>query len=297
MGITKRQGEILNRIVQDYIDLATPVSSEFLEEKHHFGICPATIRIEMQKLTDADFLFQPHTSAGRVPTDKGYRFFVNNLLGKGIGKEKDIFELEDLIEKEMGDTIKFLQSLERSEGRRRMNVLRPLERSEGWRRMNVLRPLERSEGWRRMNVLRLLTKNLALFSSNLALGYLFDENIFWKEGWEEVLQEPEFKETNIIANFADVIKHFEEEIEGLKINSGIKVFIGKENPFSKAKEFSIIISGCHLPEPQRRVKKRIHPLRLPEKENAILAIAGPKRMAYDKNINSLNSLTKLLERL
>ena len=266
MGITKRQGEILNRIVQDYIDLATPVSSEFLEEKHHFGICPATIRIEMQKLTDADFLFQPHTSAGRVPTDKGYRFFVNNLLGKGIGKEKDIFELEDLIEKEMGDTIKFLQSLERSEGRRRMNVLRPLERSEGWRRMNVL---------------RLLTKNLALFSSNLALGYLFDENIFWKEGWEEVLQEPEFKETNIIANFADVIKHFEEEIEGLKINSGIKVFIGKENPFSKAKEFSIIISGCHLPN---------------EKKGA-LAILGPKRMAYDKNINSLNSLTKLLERL
>jgi len=157
-------------------------------------------------------------------------------LGKGFLEEKYDLEIENLIEKEIGDTIKFLQSI---------------------------------------------TKNLASFSSNLALGYLFDENIFWKEGWEEVLQEPEFKEINIIANFADVIRHFEEEIEGLEINSGIKVFIGKENPFSKVKDFSIIISKCHFPND----------------EKGVLAIAGPKRMAYDKNINSLNSLTKLLETL
>jgi len=237
MIVTERQKEILNRIVADYIDLAQPVSSEFLEEKHHFGICPATIRIEMQKLTDTGFLYQPHTSAGRVPTDKGYRFFVDNLFEKGFPKEKTLLKVEDLIEREMGDGVRFLQSL---------------------------------------------TKNLASFSSNsLALGYLFDEDLFWKEGWEDVLGEPEFKETKVITDFADVIKHFEKEIEDIKINSEIKVYIGKENPFSKAKEFSIIISSCHFPD----------------KEKGVLAIAGPKRMAYDKNINSLNSLTKLLETL
>ena len=250
MIVTERQKEILNRIVADYIDLAQPVSSEFLEEKHHFGICPATIRIEMQKLTDTGFLYQPHTSAGRVPTDKGYRFFVDNLFArqnfvkqnlggfeKGFPKEKTLLKVEDLIEREMGDGVRFLQSL---------------------------------------------TKNLASFSSNsLALGYLFDEDLFWKEGWEDVLGEPEFKETKVITDFADVIKHFEKEIEDIKINSEIKVYIGKENPFSKAKEFSIIISSCHFPD----------------KEKGVLAIAGPKRMAYDKNINSLNSLTKLLETL
>ena len=236
MIVTERQKEILNRIVADYIDLAQPVSSEFLEEKHHFGICPATIRIEMQKLTDTGFLYQPHTSAGRVPTDKGYRFFVNNLFEKGIPEEKDFLKLEDLIEREIGDRVRFLQSL---------------------------------------------TKNLASFSSNLALGYLFDEDLFWKEGWEDVLGEPEFKETKVITDFADVIRHFEKEIEDIKINSGIKVYIGKENPFSKVKDFSIIISKCHFPND----------------EKGVLAIAGPKRMAYDKNINSLNYLTKLLERL
>jgi len=236
MIVTERQKEILNRIVADYIDLAQPISSEFLEEKHHFGICPATIRIEMQKLTDGGYLIQPHTSAGRVPTDKGYRFFVNNLFEKGIPEEKDFLKLEDLIEREIGDRVRFLQSL---------------------------------------------TKNLASFSSNLALGYLFDEDLFWKEGWEDVLGEPEFKETKVITDFADVIRHFEKEIEDIKINSGIKVYIGKENPFSKVKDFSIIISKCHFPND----------------EKGVLAIAGPKRMAYDKNINSLNYLTKLLERL
>jgi len=250
MIVTERQKEILNRIVADYIDLAQPVSSEFLEEKHHFGICPATIRIEMQKLTDTGFLYQPHTSAGRVPTDKGYRFFVDNLFArqnfvkqnlggfeKGFPKEKTLLKVEDLIEREMGDGVRFLQSL---------------------------------------------TKNLASFSSNsLALGYLFDEDLFWKEGWEDVLGEPEFKETKVITDFADVIKHFEKEIEDIKINSGIKVYIGKENPFSKVKDFSIIISKCHFPNDGK----------------GVLAIAGPKRMAYDKNINSLNSLTKLLETL
>jgi len=236
MIVTERQKEILNRIVADFIDLAQPISSEFLEEKHHFGICPATIRIEMQKLTDGGYLIQPHTSAGRVPTDKGYRFFVNNLFEKGIGEEKDFLKLEDLIEREIGDRVRFLQSL---------------------------------------------TKNLASFSSNLALGYLFDEDLFWKEGWEDVLGEPEFKETKVITDFADVIRHFEKEIEDIKINSGIKVYIGKENPFSKVKDFSIIISKCHFPND----------------EKGVLAIAGPKRMAYDKNINSLNYLTKLLERL
>jgi len=236
MIVTERQIEILNRIVADFIDLAQPISSEFLEEKHHFGICPATIRIEMQKLTDGGYLIQPHTSAGRVPTDKGYRFFVNNLFEKGIPEEKDFLKLEDLIEREIGDRVRFLQSL---------------------------------------------TKNLASFSSNLALGYLFDEDLFWKEGWEDVLGEPEFKETKVITDFADVIRHFEKEIEDIKINSGIKVYIGKENPFSKVKDFSIIISKCHFPND----------------EKGVLAIAGPKRMAYDKNINSLNSLTKLLETL
>jgi heat-inducible transcriptional repressor len=70
--ITERQEKILNTIVQEYIISAQPVSSQLLEKRHNFGICQATIRIEMQRLTDGDFIFQPHTSAGRV-RERGFR--------------------------------------------------------------------------------------------------------------------------------------------------------------------------------------------------------------------------------
>ncbi len=97
--ITERQGEILNRIVKEYITLAEPVSSQLLEKKHKFGLSPATIRNEMQKLTDDGYLLQPHTSAGRVPTDKGYRFFVDKLLENNFRDlEKDFNKQMEVLE-------------------------------------------------------------------------------------------------------------------------------------------------------------------------------------------------------
>lgn len=228
--LTKRQEEILNKIVQDYVDLARPISSEFFEKKHKFGISPATIRIEFQKLTKKGYLYQPHTSAGRIPTDKGYRFFVDRLFEKKL----EDFEIEDWFEG-IDNTIAFIQAI---------------------------------------------TKKMASFSRALAFSYLKKEKILWKEGWEEVLKEPEFFEKECILNFAQFLKNFEKGIEDLEINSGIKIFIGKENPFPKAKEFSIIISKCYFPK----------------KKEGVLSLLGPKRMAYQRNISLINSLKKLLEK-
>ena len=235
MTITERQGEILNRIVEDYIGLAQPISSEFLEKKHKFSVSPATIRIEMQRLTDGGFIFQPHTSAGRVPTDKGYRFFVDNLLKSEISEFEDVFEIEDIFQKAGKDIFKLASRL---------------------------------------------TKFLAEQSSNFTILNLLERDFFWKEGWEEILREPEFEEKDLISHFTKLLESFEENIENLKINSGIKIYIGKENPFSKTKDFSIISSRCHLPEG----------------EEGIISLLGPKRMAYDRNISLINSFKKILEK-
>ncbi len=87
MRISERQKTILDMIIREYVESARPVSSQYLGERYDFGICPASIRIEMQKLTDDGFLTQPHTSAGRIPTDKGYRLFVDQLAeGDGLTK-------------------------------------------------------------------------------------------------------------------------------------------------------------------------------------------------------------------
>lgn len=85
--LTKRQEKILNTLTQEYIKTATPVSSKFLEKKCRLGISPATIRIELQKITDLGFIEQPHTSAGRVPTNKGYRHFADKVVSEPENKE------------------------------------------------------------------------------------------------------------------------------------------------------------------------------------------------------------------
>lgn len=93
--LSERQAEIIKSLVREYIKTAEPVSSKFLAEKHDFGLCPSAIRIEFQALIREGFLEQPHTSAGRVPTDKAYRFFVDSLKEKR--EEKIEEELEYII--------------------------------------------------------------------------------------------------------------------------------------------------------------------------------------------------------
>lgn len=234
MELTDRQKGILNHVVKTYIRSVEPVSSELLERKYGLGVCSATIRNEMQKLTDAGFLLQPHTSAGRVPTDKGYRFFVDSLLQDHSSKEDDF--TPDWLKDEMDDAVKLLQ---------------------------------------------LATRNLALVSSNLSLGYLQDKNILWKEGWEEIIKEPEFKENKLMDDFIKMVRSFEEDISDFENCSEIKVYIGRESPLPRAREFSAIVTRC----------------RFPKKQKGLFAIFGPKRMDYDKSIGSLNSLLHSLEKI
>lgn len=75
--MTERQKKILSAIIEQYAEVASPVGSSLLAKV--FGVSSATIRAEMAELERAGYIQQPHTSAGRIPTDKGYRFYVNNL--------------------------------------------------------------------------------------------------------------------------------------------------------------------------------------------------------------------------
>jgi heat-inducible transcriptional repressor len=75
----ERRLEVLRAIVQDYVSTNDPVGSKALAERHDLGVSPATIRNDMAVLEEQGYITQPHTSAGRVPTDKGYRLFVDRL--------------------------------------------------------------------------------------------------------------------------------------------------------------------------------------------------------------------------
>jgi len=86
--LTERQKLILALVVREYVDSTQPVGSKKLVESYNLDFSSATVRNEMAFLTDAGYLQQPHTSAGRSPTEEGYRFFVSQLMGHTILPEQ-----------------------------------------------------------------------------------------------------------------------------------------------------------------------------------------------------------------
>ena len=111
--LTQREKAVLQSLIDYYIATATPVGSRLIANKYKLGISPATIRNTMQDLEEMGFVTHPHTSAGRVPTDKGYRVYVDTLLEpeeltnseeKQIKSEilVDYAAVEDLLEQTSG---------------------------------------------------------------------------------------------------------------------------------------------------------------------------------------------------
>lgn len=80
IDLSERQRQLLKAIIELYVKSGEPISSDLIEKSYDLGVSPATIRNEMVRLTDAGFLKQPHTSAGRVPTAMGFRLYVNELM-------------------------------------------------------------------------------------------------------------------------------------------------------------------------------------------------------------------------
>ncbi|MGC2424231.1 MAG: heat-inducible transcriptional repressor HrcA [Nitrospirota bacterium] len=80
MELNERSREILKAIIQSYISTAEPVGSRTVTKRYNLGISPATVRNIMSDLEELGFLAQPHTSAGRIPTDKAYRFYIDTLI-------------------------------------------------------------------------------------------------------------------------------------------------------------------------------------------------------------------------
>ncbi len=82
MDLTERQLKILQAVISDFVNTAEPVGSRSLSKNHDLGVSPATIRNEMSDLEEMGYLTHPHTSAGRVPSEKAYRLYVNRLMSR-----------------------------------------------------------------------------------------------------------------------------------------------------------------------------------------------------------------------
>lgn len=104
MELNDRKKALLEAIIKQHIKTAVPVGSNLLATKGGFDLSTATLRNEMMDLEKEGYLAQPHTSAGRVPTEKGYRFFIDNFLeDKGLS-EKHKNQLEMMLKSEKDDS-------------------------------------------------------------------------------------------------------------------------------------------------------------------------------------------------
>jgi len=102
----KRKEKMLNLVIDNYIDTAEPVGSRFMLNSGNFSVGEATIRNELRFLEDEGYLTHPHTSAGRIPTKKGYRHYIDNLNTEKINPGKKENDILGMSVKEESDYIK-----------------------------------------------------------------------------------------------------------------------------------------------------------------------------------------------
>ena len=208
MEITARQKEILGQIIEEYAETAAPVGSVTMAKL--FGVSPATIRAEMARLEALGLIAQPHTSAGRVPTDAGYRYYVNNLSNPES-------EIDNNVETEQ-------RSLERG--------------------THVLEVRVSSQS-RADAAIRGAVDALVELTGNLGLATIGGQ--LYLSGISRLFTQPEFMDTRRVQSVAKLLDNLEPWLREAAPGEPLNIFIGHENPIGKNSEVSLIISRFKSP--------------------------------------------------
>jgi heat-inducible transcription repressor hrcA len=208
MEITERQKEILFAIIEEYAEMAAPVGSVTLAKL--FNVSSATIRSEMARLEALGLLSSPHTSAGRIPTDAGYRFYVNSLT-------------------------------EREDGTREFSASRMLGPGKDSPNRNVHALEVRIHSQERTDyAIRSAVDMLAELTGNLGLGTIGEQ--LYLSGISKLFAQPEFLDNSKIQDVAKLLDNLEPWLKEARPGEPLNIFIGHENPIGKASGVSLIIS-------------------------------------------------------
>lgn len=204
--MTERQAKILATIIEQYAEVAVPVGSVTLAKL--FGVSSATIRAEMAKLEELGFIAQPHTSAGRIPTDKGYRFYVNQLT-------------------------EFRENLQPAQQRL-------IDRSARAIDARVSGQANRAD-----RAIRSAVDSLVDLTHNLGLATIGDQ--LYMSGIGNLFGQPEFARGEYVQQVARLLDNLEPWLREAAPNQPLNVYIGRENPIGKSSNCSLIISRFRSP--------------------------------------------------
>jgi len=228
--ITDRQEKLLNFIIKEYVKTAKPVGSALVAKKGDFDLGPASLRSEMCELEQAGYLSQLHTSGGRVPTDKAYRFYVNNL-----NAEKDV-SLD--IRKQMRQFLREINN--------------PLELNKAIARLVS----EFSDNL----VMVGISETDDFYKTGLASLLEFPE---FRE-FDRI-----FNIASIFDHFESVFSEMEKEFFS-ETDSSIKVYIGSENPLRNARNETVMFAKYPLPQKHIGSLTLVGPTRMDYERNISL---------------------------
>lgn len=207
--MTERQSKILETIVEQYAEIAVPVGSVTLAKL--FGVSSATIRSEMAVLEEKGYITQPHTSAGRVPTDKGYRFYVNKITE--TADAEGLLRLED-------------------------------------RSVRAIDARVATHTDRKDRAIRSAVDSLAEVTRNLGLATIGDE-LYMSGLSNLFTQPEYIASTQNIQQIARLLDNLEPWLREAAPNEPLNVFIGAENPIGKNSQASLIVSRFRSPYSDR----------------------------------------------
>lgn len=335
MQLDERKIKILQAIIQNYLETGEPVGSRTISKYTDLNLSSATIRNEMADLEELGYIMQPHTSAGRIPSDKGYRLYVDNLMKREheveereemlLAKEE---KLENLLKqvartlaistnyaamisapKYQGNKLKFIQ-LSRVdvdqllavivvEGNIIKNNILPLEApldDETILKLNIL--LNTHLDGRTIEEISLgMIANLKQQAGTHSdiVGNVIDavaESIkeeddleIYTSGTNNIFKYPELsdgqKASEIISTFEEkeLLNNLVQDTLDRSEEKGIQVYIGSETPVQTMRDCSVVTATYELEEGVR----------------GTIGIIGPKRMDYDKVVDTLHNLMKQLD--
>jgi transcriptional regulator of heat shock response len=234
-NMNERQSKILVAVIEEYTKTGLPVGSSVLVEQYGFQVSPATLRNDMSCLEDLGFLYQPHTSAGRIPTDAGYRYFVEEVMPD-----------RKLTKREQQSLQKELLQLKAQNTR----------------------------------LTRTTAKLLATLSGYVAVSGVPHKNEFSEFGLRSLMQDVGADELDDLCCLAESLDYIDERCESLmrKLADGeTKIFIGADNPISKTTNYSMVVGQYER-----------------DGEKGIVALIGPKNMAYERNKSLIDYVKKIL---
>lgn len=289
--LTERQKLILFAIIEEYADVAAPVGSVTLAKL--FNVSSATIRSEMARLEELGYITSPHTSAGRIPTDYGYRYYVNSLSSSphlGNCAETDAQD-SDSSETESGKPTSE-SILNSSDSAEAIEIIDSI--FNHWLNPSPLKALgsgEENEGRRSLHALevRINAQERADFAIRSAVDMLVEltgnlglatiGNQLYYSGISKLFSQPEFVDYGRIQAVSKLLDNLEPWLHEAKPGESLNIFIGHENPIGKNSDASLIISK----------------FRSPYSDDSYIGVLGPTRQNYAKIMSLVRHAGRYLE--